>query len=119
MGFVLVLNIVSVSVSERRGEFSVLLALGIPDQKIGLIVGIENAIVFALAAILAIPCTRAGADMMNKAMSTPSQIVEMYGFWQSMAAGAVLALCYFVAGIFISFKKIRSIHPAIALNDEK
>ena len=118
MGMIIVINMISISISERKHDFAVLLALGVSDGKLFGMILLESFVDLALASVPAFPAARAGADIMNRLMSSPAQAVEMYGFTEAFGIAVLLALLYMAVGIVSGSRKLRSIDPAGALEEE-
>ena len=118
MGMIIVFIMVALSISERKHEFAVLIALGVQDAKFAGMIIIENLVIFALAVLIAFPVARIGAQAMNSLMSRPSQVIEVFDFGRAFAIAVGLALGYLAVGIITGIVKLYAIDAAVALKDD-
>lgn len=118
MGMIIVFIMVALSITERKHEFAVLIALGVQDAKFAGMIIVENLVIFALAALIAFPVAWIGAVVMNSLMSRPGQVIEMYDFGRAYIIGVVLAFGYLAVGIITGIVKLYNLDAVAALSDE-
>ena len=118
MGMIIVLIMVVLSISERKHDFAVLIALGVKDEKFAGMIAVENLVIFILAVLIAYPVSWFAAQAMNSLMSRASQVTEMYDFGRAFVIGIGMAFAYLAAGIVTGIVKLYSIDAALVLSDE-
>lgn len=116
IGLIIIINMMIISVNERKYEYATLLALGTNNSKFLYMFTIENLIQYFFALIIAsIPCYFA-ASMVLKSMSAIQQNFPLIDIPNIYFETFGLALIYIIVAIFITFVRIKKLNPAVILN---
>lgn len=116
IGLVIIINMVAISVSERKFEYGTLLALGTDTSKFVSMVLIENVLQYIVASLFAcVPCYFL-TEIILKSMSSPQLNFPFVEIPLVYALAFGLALIYIIAGIIFTLAKIKKINPAVTLN---
>ena len=118
MGLILVINMVTLSVQERKYEFAVFLSLGVPDGKFAGMIAFESLVMFALAAAAAFPLAFFCMRIPNSLMSSASHAVEMKDSGKAFGLSLVLSLVCLLAGVASGIKRIHRLDPVSLLHKD-
>lgn len=116
IGIIIIFNMVSISINERKKEYATLLALGTTFSKFRRMVILENALQYITAVVFSsLPAYFMG----NLILSTMSSTQKVYPFVDVLnvyVESFLVALICILAGIIITLNKIRNINLATDLN---
>ncbi len=116
IGLIIIVNMVAISVVERKFEYGTLLALGTGKSKFFSMVVVENLIQYVLASLIAfIPCYFL-AELVLISLSSPQQNFPFVQIPNIYIASFSLALIYIVVGVAFTLFRISKINPATTLN---
>lgn len=116
IGLIIIVNMVVISVRERKFEYGTLLALGTDNSKFVSMIFIENLLQYIFASFIAfIPCYFL-ADLVLNSMASAQQDFPFVDIFNVYIESFTLALIYIIVGVIYTLIRIRKINPAITLN---
>lgn len=116
IGLIIIVNMVAISVQERKFEYGTLIALGTDKSKFISMTLIENLVQYLIAAIVAfVPCYYL-AKLVLDSLTAPQQNFVFVDIPDVYIQSFGLALIYIIVGIVYTIFSISKINPATTLN---
>lgn len=119
LGFCIVYNATTISISERLMEFSTLRVLGFTKNEIFMMILKENNIIMILGIIIGIPVGNGFAQYSSHAFSTDIYSLDMSPTFLAGIMAAVYTIGFVLAAQFATFRKISRLNFLEALKNRE
>ena len=116
LGSIIIYNMVTLSAHEKQREYAILLALGIWNKEIFEMAFIENINEYLLAIISAIPIGYYTSIGLMRLMGTEGHSFPSFHMKIAVLFACIISLIYIIVGVIETFRKVKKIDSAIALN---
>ncbi|HWQ77065.1 MAG TPA: FtsX-like permease family protein [Syntrophomonas sp.] len=118
-GFILIYNIMGISLRERKNEFGTLMVLGTRHRDILEVVSFEQTFNFALGILVGYPLSLGVKELVARIIASDVYIINFTVPLRAYAYSLVICAAMAVLSTRIIFRNIRNIEPAEVLKEKE
>lgn len=119
IGMIIIVNMVAISISERKLEYATLLALGTDIPKFRSMIVIENIIQYIIAVIISAVPSYFLAKIILASMGSSQLSFPFIDIPNVYIEAFALALLYVIVGVAYTIVKIKKLNSAVILNSRE
>ncbi|MBQ0110033.1 MAG: ABC transporter permease, partial [Clostridiales bacterium] len=116
LGIIIIYIMVVINIGEKKGEYSMLMALGIQTKRFIKIAAVENVIRYIFSVLIGVPLGLLIASFVLGGMSSVRTSYPFVNVASVCVLSCLFAMLYLIAGVFLTLYVIKRVDPAFTLN---